>query len=539
MNHSNVSLLKIAKTIIRWPLLFLVPLVLVAITLIVSTRAVKTFRSSAIVLFQSGYIPVEEYFTLLDKFDDRPVLIIRSLLFGRPAEEIVGAVWPETKTDESARNAKIQQLRSFNGISLKFQRDNPEALAISYDAADPELAYNVVSATIKALIGYNQEITKRKIDSAVEFIEKELETSRQEIAELEQKIVRVRSGLPESVLKERDLETENIEAQLDLRKSDYELQDSLAKAMDFSQSVTELTSEIEIAQKELEQLQKDLEQKSYLDNTEDLEIVLNAAPDPEISRTTSLVLDKQQRLNELKSKGYLEAHPDIISLNREIESLRAAKKKRLLELQKASNRESPELTQLKLEKLQLKKIDNKKLEIQRLEERLAPTKAYEEKFKDKKITLDDKLRELSERKASLLELENKRVVAAHSYAQMTKRLEVIKREGRVDQTKFGLNVTVAEPPKIAKSSVPYAGLPIILLGLGITAGILFGLAAAMSYFDRSIYSSAEANKLLGVPVIGVIDSFKSVEQQKQDRIKRLAAIAIIAVYTVVVLIIYR
>jgi N6-L-threonylcarbamoyladenine synthase len=43
--------------------------------------------------------------------------------------------------------------------------------------------------------------------------------------------------------------------------------------------------------------------------------------DPEIGRVRTLLLDKQQALNELQSKGYLGAHPDIVVLTREIEKL--------------------------------------------------------------------------------------------------------------------------------------------------------------------------------------------------------------------------
>lgn len=52
---------------------------------------------------------------------------------------------------------------------------------------------------------------------------------------------------------------------------------------------------------------------------------------------------------------------------------------------------------------------------------------------------------------------------------MAKRLEVLQREGRVDQQKFGLSVSIAEAPKLPTSPQPFASLPIILAGLVISA----------------------------------------------------------------------
>lgn len=154
----------------------------------------------------------------------------------------------------------------------------------------------------------------------------------------------------------------------------------------------------------MQQLEADLQSKNYLRSLNNLELVLNAGGDPETSRTSSLIIEKQQRLNESQSKGFLDAHPDVASIKRELENLLKMKQARLLELQKLSAQESPELTNLRMEKLQLKKIEDKKLEIRSIEDLLTTARADSEKNKGKTVTLDDRLREVSDRCSELLEL---------------------------------------------------------------------------------------------------------------------------------------
>lgn len=520
---NTFSISKTFRIIARWPLLFLFPFILVLTGLLAYVANIEIYRSNAIVLFQSNYIPVENHFTILDKIEDQPVKIVRSLLYGEPVKSIIDKVWPEIKNDELAVNGKIGSLRSKNGLKLKFQRDNSNALSVSYDSKDPQTAYNVVKATIESLKDYNRQVTEERLASGVEFLKQELEVTKGELSDLEQRIVRARSGLPLSVLEAHNKESDSLKQILDLMPFDYDIEGKLAKSLRFDESISELSFELEISQKELEQLKKDLESKEYLNNSDNLEEVLNPGNDQEIGKISSMILTKQELLSSYTSKGFLGAHPDVRSVKNEIENLSKLKQEKLFGLQSQLNKEDQELTNLRLEKLHRKNIENKQKNIEEIKDRITATKAFHQKFQNKDIGLDDKLKELSDRKALLLELENKKLVASHSYAQMAKRLEVISREGRVDQDKFGLSIKVAENPKVPNSTVPFAGLPIVVLGVVVCIAVLFTLATIMSLSDTSIFSSIDLFTLLNVPVIGVVDSFitKSEKEKKAKRIKHI------------------
>ena len=532
---NSFSPLKAIRIITRWPLVFILPFIVVLTGLVVYVANIKIYRSDSIVLFKSNYIPVEDHFTVLDKVEDQPVQIVRSLLYGDLAQKIVLSVWPELKNNEVEINSKIQSLRGDNGVKLKFQRDNNNALQISYDSIDPIISYQVVRATIVALQDYNRQVTEDRLENAVIYLEKELEVSKNEIEQLEQQIVRVRSGLPLSILELNKKETDILKEILNLMPIDTDFSDekSLEKLLKFEESVAELNLKLEISKKELEQFESDLQTKKYLEDISNLELLLGSTNNPEISKLSNSILEKEEILSGFKSKGFLEAHPDVILIQNEIDNLKKLKQEKLLSLKENTYSENKELTDLRLESLHKNRIEEKRKEIKAVEDRIVATKAFQEQMKEKGITFDDRLNELSQRKALLLELENKKLVASHSYAQMAKRLGVIKREGRVDQDKFGLSIKVAENPKIPENPIPFAGLPIIIMGISVTIGILFVLASLMSLYETSVFSAIDLFKIVEIPVLGVVDSFttKSIVIRRRKKIRIIVLLILIYIAT--------
>ncbi len=539
MNNQDFSASKILTVFRRWHLFFIIPFLMVFIATVAYISQLKIFRSEAIVLFESNYIPLEEYFTLLDKFEDQPVQVTRSLLYGAPVKKIVNAVWPETIGNEAAQNGKIAYLRSRNGVQIRFQRDNPQALSVDFSNTDPLLAFKVVKETLAQLVEHNKEVTSNRLQTGVEFLKQEVEKTRVELSKIEQEIVRIRSGLPLQVLEEHDKQFQSIEKILDLAPMNYDIEKNLEKALNFSESVSELEFQLEIAKKEMEQLEADLKSKEYLNNAEDLEVVLNANKDAEIDSLNQRLIAKKQQLSELTSKGFLLAHPDVLAATKEIESINNLKKQKVLNLQLGLNKENEELARLRLEKRQTKKIEDKVQEIQLLNDRLEVTRAYQSKFSDKNITLDDKLKELSERRSKLIELESQKIVASHSYAQMSKRLAVMQRENSIDQDKFGLSVKIVEQPQFPKEPIALAGLPTMIMILAITFGVLFMIASVIAMFDTRVYSIAQLSVVVNKPVLGAVDSFglrsKALVQRK---IYMMSGIGLLA-YVVLVWLYYR
>lgn len=94
--------------------------------------------------------------------------------------------------------------------------------------------------TLKALLRSNQDLTNKKIAAAVEFLQKELEKSSRNLSDLEQKIIRVRAGLPQAYLKGQDQNFQNIQKSLDLPQVGSDFGESISAALNSHKSAEEL-----------------------------------------------------------------------------------------------------------------------------------------------------------------------------------------------------------------------------------------------------------------------------------------------------------
>lgn len=518
----------------RWPYLFIFPFCIALITVSVYVKNLKIFETDAILLFENNYVPIEEYFSVLDKFEEQPTQIVRSLFYGKPAQGIVLKVWPELEGNLPAINSKIVHLRSRNGVNLNFRRDNQNALLITYKHTDPHLSYNVVKATIDTIVKQNKDLTQNKLNTGVKFLNEELEKARQELASLEAEIVRLRSGLPLSVLENLEEYSQDVDEILDLVPIDLDIEKKLGSSLNLNRSVDELEFEYRILQQELSELKKDLDTRAFVNDPGNLEVILEVSKNPEIVNLNNEIFNKRTALNSLLSQGLKDAHPDVLKLKKEIDNLLAFKQEKLLKIQAKHGKTNSELTNLRLEKIHRDKIEQKNKELDILRDQIQATKAYQAKFKQENLSLDQKLQELSARKSKLLELENKKIVTAHSYAQMAKRLAVFKREGRIDQDKFGLNTRIAEAPELPLKPLRYAGFSIVLMVMSVTTFLLLAIAILILFLDNKFYNAREYEKVIGIPVLGNVDTFDLKSQQRNRRLKLVIFIAIIVVYTYLV-----
>jgi uncharacterized protein involved in exopolysaccharide biosynthesis len=98
------------------------------------------------------------------------------------------------------------------------------------------------------------------------------------------------------------------------------------------------------------------------------------------------------------------------------------------------------------------------------------------------------------------DLERERKAAEQNYLLYLGKREQARASDVLDQIGIG-NVAIAVPPAIP--AVPVAGLPSLLLALGL--GLLFALVVTYlaAYCDPSFHSSADVSEALGVTVISI------------------------------------
>ena len=251
--------------------------------------------------------------------------------------------------DVTAYNDLARKIRSRNGLRLHFRRDNFHALSLSYTATEPNEAHRVVSSAVSTLLELNKEETERRLQTNITFLEKELETSKRGLRDIEQKLLRVKNGLPPSVVEQH--EQGYLARMRNAGLDPYEINSDGVPSTggEFGKSLSELKFSLVVAEKEYSRQAEAIKSGSYLDNSKEFELLLEADKDPIISQTLSSILEKERAKNGLLLQGYRAAHPLVANLDSEIRSLNDIKRKRIEELKSEGNSQELELARLRLE----------------------------------------------------------------------------------------------------------------------------------------------------------------------------------------------
>ena len=526
----KVSVSAVINKIMRWPMLFLSPIILSVITVMAYAAQVNIYKSEGIITFDADYAIVDDSYTMASLIGDRHIYLIKQMIYGEPIRKIVNKVWPHVSNDSDPvlYNSYINRLRSRSGIRIEFQKGTDQAVSVSYKSSDPYEAYKVVDATIQTIIETNKADTKNLINTNVSFLGKEVESAKEEIQRIEKEILQIRAGLPSDALSEHD----NSKLAANPFASNYSIDGAIKKSKEYGESLSELRFSLLVAEKERKRLLKQLDDGSYLTDTKGLEAVLDLDNDPTIKSTNDKILAKKQSLNELSSKGFKDAHPEVRSLLKEIKNLETLKNDRLFEIKNQQNTNSIELTKLKIERNHRAKIQNKVNEIESIKDRIKATELYQNELKEKGKGIGGQLDHLSRQKAKLIELENSREIAKDSYNQIAKRLQVSERESRFKDGEFGMIIEVAEEPILPTSPLPLAHSSLIFMGLMISCIFSLGLASLLTIFDSSVHTAAELRDVLAVPVLGSIDKIITDDEVRASRIKSLIILSLILVYAI-------
>lgn len=510
------TLTTFGRAIASRPWLFIAPVIIAMSTLLSYSSEVDLFRSSAIVTFDYGNESLADPRGGQAAFEQTKTRLVRSLLIGDPLRSIVRKVWPGTdaKIDPLRFNQHMQHLRGPGGIELEFKRESPQALTVGYTSRDPHEAFDVVKATVDTLLSLNEEDTKKRIETSVSFLTKERESQKDKLSELEQQILKLRSGLPDSILRKYDQEQV-------LRQTFPSLIGSSSEGTSLrnDEILSELKLTLSVLQKEYDRLNESLEAKPE-SLSADPELFVNVDNDPTLERYSKLIGEKEQLLNAMIFKGLREAHPQRKSLQAEIDSIKALREKRIEELASTPNTATSEVIQQKrAQKIRLK-MDEKKQQIDTLNDKIHLLEAVQEESRKDQGNFDDRLNALSQQTAKLAQLESEKALAIDSYNQITKRLQSSEREGRVEEENIGLKIHVVEPPRIPKSPLPLAHVPLLLMGFCLSAAGGVALALLAESLDSTVYTAKELQKIVSTPILGAIDAMVTRDEIRARSMKR-------------------
>ena len=176
------------------------------------------------------------------------------------------------------------------------------------------------------------------------------------------------------------------------------------------------------------------------------------------------------------------------------------------------------------------RLRQKKSEVTSLKDRIAAIESYLKEARVPENELDSRLSMISQQRAKLIELEADKLVAAETYNQIVRRLEVAKRETRVEDDDFGMEIVVVEEPKVPQGPLPMAHLSLVLMAFVGSFGVSAGLAYLMTFFDTSIRSGEDLRRVAELPILGTIDRMYSPREIKTGRMIQLGMAGLLVIY---------
>lgn len=374
----------------------------------------------------------------------------------------VEPVLPELATEQGRDNAKI------NTFTISFRSESPQTAA---EVAN-RLANDFIEQHIEERVQASGETS--------EFLQSELDSLSQQIAQVEDRIAQVKSenagSLPEDLRSNRDMLSR---ASQNLRSAEQDLALARSDAAFYRQQVGAAAGK-------------------YRRGEEDVSPA---------RRLQMLELE----LSELRAKGFTDKHPDVIDTRREIASLREAIESGEAEVEARKDEEealSPiqQTAQAEARRAELR-AEAAKEEIARLEEQVAE---YERRIAATP-RVEEQLAVLQSRRESLMQ----------SYQDYASRLQqasvAASMQRRQKGEKFRVLSTAYPPPVPASPNRPL----IVALGLvlGLAAGA--GLAVLLEATDTSFHDARSLQSAIGVPVLGSVPPILFEMDRKRMRRRRL------------------
>src|SRR5271165_4033843 len=401
----------------------------------------------------------------------------------------------------------VERMRKDIEIALVFDEHHAviTSFNIYYSAHDPHVAQQVTSELTNLFISENLELRQQKSEDTTKFLEQQLETARQALAEQEEKV---------RVYKDQHL---------------GELPSQLASNL---QILTGLQSQL---QNEEDGLNADRQQNAYLQSMLDQSRVLQRTTKTADGTPVGIpALDRE--LDRLKaqltdlSSHYTDRHPDVRKLKDQIAKTEKMREQALADLKAGatatSGRGNPPAsapddvdrdgsTTIQLQgQLKANQIDvaNKEHEIAALKAKINDYQARlnEEPVREQQFA--DLTRGYEQSKANYDDLLKKK-----NSSQMATSMELLQQ---------GEHFQMIDPPSLPlKPDFPNR-LKFCGIGLGIGIALGGAVAGGTEFLDDRLYDEKALKELLPVTVISAIPAITSPEEEtKRERKLRVSWLA--------------
>ncbi len=350
-----------------------------------------------------------------------------------------------------------------------------DVLKVSYKAKNPELAASLVNHVMQAYLANDILNNRAESRAAREFITSQLPTTEQAV---DQAAEALRQFLEQNQIVSLQAESGRLVSLMS--ELDSKINGAQAQLLDLNAQIQELNRQAGLPA--------------------DQAVPLNALNQSKgVQEVLGQLQSAQQRLAQARTL-YTDNNPKVAALRDEETALRSLLSQRVTEIVGTSAGVTPGLLQLgPLQQSLASKLVENQVTRQGLEQQLRALLEVRELYRNK-ATLIPALQKRQE------ELERKLNAAQGIYESLLKKLQEI----RVAENQNVGNARIIQAAKVPRTSS--SKLAPLLLGGGGFMGLTLGIAAAFlaDLLDRSVRTVADAQALLGYPLLGLIPHYKTV-----------------------------
>lgn len=243
-------------------------------------------------------------------------------------------------------------------------------------------------------------------------------------------------------------------------------------------------------------------------------------PQNNIKNNNSIETTYDERIAELETSldgllvRYTEKHPDVKEIQNRLAHLSKRRSDEIEEYLNTSSDDTASLSQSPVTQGIL-------MQINQLENQVASFEVRAENYRKEVTDLESKIHILPEIEAELVALNRGYNITKEQYEELLIRRETARLAKQADDSNSKIKFNVIEPPRApAEPTGPKRILFLIVVTiLGLGAGT--GLSLLVSQINPVVTSSAQASRLTGIPIFGVVSASEHLGLQKWHRRKTL------------------
>jgi polysaccharide biosynthesis transport protein len=559
MNEKIMDMKEVMRILKRRKYSLLIPFMVIFLSVAtVSMLLPSIYKSSATILIEAQNIPDNFVTSTVTGYVEERLQTITQVVLSRVRlQELIDQLdlYREMRGEVPMEEVVTKMRRDIQVESIKAEVINPKsgrttaatvAFNISYRGKNPQEVARVTSELSSLFLQENLKNREQKTRRAVEFLEEQANSLRVQIQEKEQSIADFKrkhlTALPELVnlnmqtAERLDKDIASHEEQLrTLQNRKVYLEGQLATIDPGLYGVDSRGQRMSSPSVELETLRREyVSMRATLsENHPDVQRIMSRIEALEqtygsgtnIAAIHQLVGLREDELEQLQ-KRYSEAHPDVVSLKKEIATLNqqaeALEKKGSVRAVIERQPDNPAYINIRTQ------LASTEMDIEETKRSIAVLKA---RYEDYRRRLEQTPGVEHEFRILRLDYDN----TQEKYKETITRLQGAREAMVLEESDMAEKMTLISPATVPETPDSPNRLALVLVGLVLSlgGGIAFGSLA--EFLDRSVYSDREFSELSSVPILAGIPYLNTRREQGAGRRRKILYAFLIAAAVLVLL----